>query len=95
MLESERVMYSNTIYIAADVYVSDVPRWEVFRKNLEDMRRHSDFKGLQHRKRIPVKKWQYFTANPKASIYTFPAPDCMCEEKISNAANADTLSSQT
>lgn len=54
--------------------------WEVFRKSLEDMRRHSDFKGLQPRKKLPVKKSQFYTIPPKASLYTFPAPECMCAE---------------
>ncbi|KAG0598340.1 hypothetical protein M758_12G065100 [Ceratodon purpureus] len=54
--------------------------WDVFRKSLIDMRRHSDFKGLQTRKSLPVKKTALFTNPPKASLYTFPAPDCMCAE---------------
>ncbi|KAG0623720.1 hypothetical protein M758_3G196200 [Ceratodon purpureus] len=54
--------------------------WDVFRKSLEDMRRHSDFKGLQPRKALPVKKSAFYTVPPKASLYTFPAPECMCAE---------------
>jgi hypothetical protein len=63
--------------ILDDPYVS----WKSFKKSLEDMRRHSDFKGLQTRKSQPVMKSAMFTLPPKASLYTFPAPECMCAEK--------------
>lgn len=62
--------------------------WEVFRKNLEDMRRHSDFKGLQPRKALSVKKNAFYTVPPKASLYTFPAPECMCAEPT-NTGNSE------
>ncbi|XP_065881194.1 O-fucosyltransferase 9 isoform X2 [Euphorbia lathyris] len=40
-------------------------RWEVFKRQMQDMLRHSDTKGCEMRK-------------PTASLYTFPMPDCMC-----------------
>ncbi|MCO5609070.1 hypothetical protein L7F22_063291 [Adiantum nelumboides] len=40
-------------------------RWETFTKQMQAMRRHSDLKGHELRK-------------SSASIYTYPAPDCMC-----------------
>lgn len=42
-------------------------RWETFTKQMQAMRRHSDSKGHELRK-------------AGASIYTYPAPDCMCSE---------------
>ncbi|XP_050214697.1 O-fucosyltransferase 9 isoform X2 [Mercurialis annua] len=41
-------------------------RWEVFKRQMQDMLRHSDLKGSELRK-------------PSASLYTFPMPDCMCK----------------
>lgn len=40
-------------------------RWETFTKQMQAMRLHSDSKGHELRK-------------ASASIYTYPAPDCMC-----------------
>ncbi|KAJ7300205.1 hypothetical protein O6H91_06G050400 [Diphasiastrum complanatum] len=40
-------------------------RWESFSRQMLAMRRHNDVKGHELRK-------------PSASIYTYPAPDCMC-----------------
>lgn len=42
-------------------------RWESFTKHMQAMRRHSDSKGHELRK-------------ASASIYTYPAPDCMCSD---------------
>ncbi|EEF28803.1 O-fucosyltransferase 9 [Ricinus communis] len=41
-------------------------RWEVFKRQMQDMLRHSDLKGSELRK-------------PSGSLYTFPMPDCMCK----------------
>ncbi|XP_024533068.1 protein ESMERALDA 1 [Selaginella moellendorffii] len=41
--------------------------WESFSKHLQAMQRHNDVKGHEMRK-------------SSASIYTYPAPDCMCLE---------------
>ncbi|CAN6440093.1 unnamed protein product [Victoria cruziana] len=40
-------------------------RWDYFKKNMHTMLHHSDTKGVEIRK-------------PNSSLYTFPAPDCMC-----------------
>ncbi|KAJ3671675.1 hypothetical protein LUZ60_007754 [Juncus effusus] len=42
-------------------------RWDRFKKHMQDMLRHSDSKGFGVRK-------------PNASLYKFPAPDCMCQK---------------
>ncbi|KAB2603910.1 hypothetical protein D8674_042438 [Pyrus ussuriensis x Pyrus communis] len=42
-------------------------RWEDFKRQMQDMLRHSDQKGVELKK-------------PSASLYTFPMPDCMCKE---------------
>ncbi|KAJ0235474.1 O-fucosyltransferase 9 [Hirschfeldia incana] len=42
-------------------------RWDYFKKQMQDMLRHNDAKGVELRK-------------PAASLYTFPMPDCMCKE---------------
>ncbi|KAM2068035.1 hypothetical protein ACFX1T_044288 [Malus domestica] len=42
-------------------------RWEDFKRQMQDMLRHSDQKGFELKK-------------PSASLYTFPMPDCMCKE---------------
>lgn len=42
-------------------------RWDYFKKQMRDMLRHNDAKGVELRK-------------PAASLYTFPMPDCMCKE---------------
>ncbi|KAF5744230.1 hypothetical protein HS088_TW08G00828 [Tripterygium wilfordii] len=42
-------------------------RWENFKQQMQDMLHHSDSKGFQLKK-------------PSASLYTFPAPDCMCRQ---------------
>ncbi|KAJ6383691.1 hypothetical protein OIU78_027060 [Salix suchowensis] len=41
-------------------------RWEVFKRQMQDMLHHSDVKGSELRK-------------PSGSLYTFPMPDCMCK----------------
>ncbi|KAL3692840.1 hypothetical protein R1sor_006491 [Riccia sorocarpa] len=52
--------------------------WTDFSGQLHDMRLHGDMKGHELRK-------------PNASIYKFPAPDCMCEDPVSD----DNLSGET
>ncbi|XP_062101228.1 O-fucosyltransferase 9 [Humulus lupulus] len=42
-------------------------RWEDFKRQMRDMLRHSDQKGIETRK-------------PSGSLYTFPMPDCMCKQ---------------
>ncbi|KAK4859816.1 hypothetical protein QYF36_012374 [Acer negundo] len=42
-------------------------RWDEFKRQMQDMLRHSDAKGSELRK-------------PSASLYTFPMPDCMCKQ---------------
>ncbi|CAN8289776.1 unnamed protein product, partial [Cochlearia groenlandica] len=42
-------------------------RWDYFKKQMQDMLRHNDAKGVELRK-------------PAASLYTFPMPDCMSKE---------------
>lgn len=51
-------------------------RWESFKKQMQDMLRHSDIKGNELRK-------------PSGSLYTFPMPDCMC--KNAEARNDDNI----
>ncbi|KAL3513382.1 hypothetical protein ACH5RR_026099 [Cinchona calisaya] len=41
-------------------------RWGEFKRQLQDMLRHSDIKGIETRK-------------PSGSLYTYPMPDCMCK----------------
>ncbi|KAL6961991.1 O-fucosyltransferase 9 [Sarracenia purpurea var. burkii] len=48
--------------------------WENFKRELQDMLRHSDVKGSELRK-------------PSGSLYTYPMPDCMC--KPADARNED------
>ncbi|KAJ9145955.1 hypothetical protein P3X46_028280 [Hevea brasiliensis] len=50
-------------------------RWEVFKRQMQDMHRHSDVKGSELKK-------------PSGSLYTFPMPDCMC--KSPKARHGDT-----
>ncbi|KFK27807.1 hypothetical protein AALP_AA8G431600 [Arabis alpina] len=45
-------------------------RWDYFKKQMQDILRHNDAKGVELRK-------------PAASLYTFPMPDCMCKESDS------------
>ncbi|WOL02340.1 hypothetical protein Cni_G11059 [Canna indica] len=45
-------------------------RWERFKRNMQDILHHSDLKGIGLRKR-------------DASVYTFPMPDCMCQQEES------------
>ncbi|XP_010478945.1 PREDICTED: uncharacterized protein At1g04910-like [Camelina sativa] len=47
--------------------------WDYFKKQMQDMLRHNDAKGVELRK-------------PAASLYTFPMPDCMCKEPESDPA---------
>ncbi|XP_057838853.1 protein ESMERALDA 1 isoform X2 [Cryptomeria japonica] len=42
--------------------------WKTFKQQMQAMRHHSDVKGIEIRK-------------VNASVYTFPAPDCMCRER--------------
>ncbi|XP_072950790.1 O-fucosyltransferase 9-like [Typha angustifolia] len=42
-------------------------RWDRFKRHMQDMLHHSDLKGIGFRK-------------PNASLYTFPMPDCMCQQ---------------
>ncbi|KAL6176622.1 hypothetical protein ACLB2K_053255 [Fragaria x ananassa] len=55
-------------------------RWEDFKRQMQDMLRHSDQKGVEVRK-------------SSASLYTFPMPDCMCKEgeAIDENSNTTTL----
>ncbi|XP_043705180.1 O-fucosyltransferase 9, partial [Telopea speciosissima] len=41
-------------------------RWGNFKRQMQEMLRHSDLKGSETRK-------------PSSSLYTFPMPDCMCK----------------
>ncbi|KAH7428695.1 hypothetical protein KP509_09G012400 [Ceratopteris richardii] len=54
-------------------------RWETFTKQMQAMRRHSDLKGHELRK-------------SSSSVYTYPAPDCMCpyREDVSNSLSNST-----
>ncbi|KAF9670614.1 hypothetical protein SADUNF_Sadunf13G0087200 [Salix dunnii] len=47
------------------VVLIPIYRWEVFKRQMQDMLHHSDVKGSELRK-------------PSSSLYTFPMPDCMC-----------------
>ncbi|RRT73675.1 hypothetical protein B296_00014110 [Ensete ventricosum] len=42
-------------------------RWDKFKRNMQEVLHHSDLKGITLRK-------------PDASLYTFPMPDCMCQQ---------------
>ncbi|WOK97355.1 hypothetical protein Cni_G06063 [Canna indica] len=42
-------------------------RWNRFKRNMQEILHHSDVKGISLRK-------------PDASLYTFPMPDCMCQQ---------------
>jgi len=42
-------------------------RWEIFKRQMQAMRRHNDVKGVELRK-------------PNGSVYTFPMPDCMSRQ---------------
>uniref|UniRef100_A0ACD5XIK2 Uncharacterized protein n=1 Tax=Avena sativa TaxID=4498 RepID=A0ACD5XIK2_AVESA len=42
-------------------------RWSRFKRQMQDILHHSDIKGVTFRK-------------PNDSIYTFPMPDCMCQQ---------------
>ncbi|XP_074562355.1 O-fucosyltransferase 9-like [Curcuma longa] len=42
-------------------------RWDRFKRNMQEVLHHSDVKGISLRK-------------PDASLYTFPMPDCMCQQ---------------
>lgn len=50
-------------------------RWESFTKQMQSMWRHSESKGHELRK-------------ASASIYTYPAPDCMCSDSYRESADA-------
>ncbi|XP_064953158.1 O-fucosyltransferase 9-like isoform X1 [Musa acuminata AAA Group] len=41
--------------------------WDKFKRNMQEVLHHSDLKGITLRK-------------PDASLYTFPMPDCMCQQ---------------
>uniref|UniRef100_A0A2P2LW40 O-fucosyltransferase family protein n=1 Tax=Rhizophora mucronata TaxID=61149 RepID=A0A2P2LW40_RHIMU len=49
------------------LFDSPTIRWEVFKRQMKDMLRHSDIKGSELKK-------------PSGSLYTFPMPDCMCKK---------------
>ncbi|KAI5356024.1 hypothetical protein L3X38_008919 [Prunus dulcis] len=51
-------------------------RWEDFKRQVRDMLRHSDQKGVELKK-------------PSASLYTFPMPDCMCKEAEARNENSN------
>eukprot|EP00258_Populus_trichocarpa_P030687 XP_024446706.1 O-fucosyltransferase 9 [Populus trichocarpa] len=51
-------------------------RWEVFKRQMQNMLRHSDVKGSELRK-------------PSASLYTFPMPDCMCKQTEARQQDSD------
>ncbi|ONI35727.1 hypothetical protein PRUPE_1G551500 [Prunus persica] len=51
-------------------------RWEDFKRQVQDMLRHSDQKGVELKK-------------PSASLYTFPMPDCMCKEAEARNENSN------
>lgn len=44
---------------------------------MQDMLRHSDHKGIELKK-------------PSGSLYTFPTPDCMCNEAEARNENSNT-----
>ncbi|XP_052201323.1 O-fucosyltransferase 9 isoform X2 [Diospyros lotus] len=52
-------------------------RWEEFKRQMQEMLRHSDMKGNELRK-------------PTASLYTYPMPDCMCKQQQQQADAIDT-----
>lgn len=52
-------------------------RWEDFKRQMRDMLRHSDQKGIELRK-------------PSGSLYTFPMPDCMCKQAEARTENSNT-----
>lgn len=52
-------------------------RWKDFKRQMQDMLRHSDQKGFEVRK-------------ASASLYTFPMPDCMCKEAEAVDENSNT-----
>ncbi|XP_021767261.1 uncharacterized protein At1g04910-like [Chenopodium quinoa] len=51
-------------------------RWETFQYQMQDMLNRSDSKGCEMKK-------------PSASLYTFPMPDCMCQEADTNAMHGN------
>ncbi|XP_010543593.1 PREDICTED: uncharacterized protein At1g04910 isoform X2 [Tarenaya hassleriana] len=69
------------------VQLLDIPniRWDYFKKQMQDMLRHSDAKGIELRK-------------PASSLYTFPMPDCMYKEpepETKTEAEAETQTEPT
>lgn len=52
-------------------------RWKDFKRQLQDMLRHSDVKGIETRK-------------PSGSLYTYPMPDCMCKHADGRNDNSNT-----
>nr|XP_048321087.1 O-fucosyltransferase 9-like [Ziziphus jujuba var. spinosa] len=55
-------------------------KWDAFKRQMRDMLRHSDQKGIEMRK-------------PSGSLCTFPMPDCMCkqaEASIESSTTTDT-----
>lgn len=50
-------------------------RWEDFKRQMQDMLRHSDQKGVELKK-------------TSASLFTFPMPDCMCKESEARNENS-------
>ena len=56
------------------------PRWKSFKRQMLNMRTHSDAKGFELKR-------------PNDSIYMFPCPDCMCW--VNNKSEDSRLSSLT
>ncbi|KAL2513303.1 O-fucosyltransferase family protein [Abeliophyllum distichum] len=55
-------------------------RWQDFKRQLQDMLRHSDVKGIELRK-------------PSSSLYMYPMPDCMCRKADSKTEYSNTTKS--
>ncbi|KAK6940335.1 GDP-fucose protein O-fucosyltransferase [Dillenia turbinata] len=58
------------------LFDSNTVRWENFKRQMRDMLRHSDQKGIELKK-------------PSGSLYTFPMPDCMCKQAETKEANGN------
>lgn len=71
--------HKQSILIILFVYLFffKISRWEDFRRQMQDMLRHSDHKGIELKK-------------PSGSLYTFPTPDCMCNEAEARNENSNT-----
>ncbi|KAL5704205.1 O-fucosyltransferase 9 [Ranunculus cassubicifolius] len=58
----------------AQLFDSPNIRYEDFKRQMQEMLRHSDMKGSELRK-------------PSNSLYTFPMPDCMCKQGLISDGN--------